>query len=198
VVQQHTSAQSVVILVRDAPASYAFAIGVPAPEVSENDSAIVALRAWNKPVDLHAFPESELHGDLAFPMLSRGQLVGLLICGPKHDGEAYAPDESEALLARAHAVGVTLDTLTNQSHGFAASIRQTQEQILLELQNLPQALTSALRDGSNGTRRTPGLGSNSDRIDFVRTEGEKRFLRPSFIGVVHGQRSTIGRIDVAS
>jgi GAF domain-containing protein len=150
VVKQHTSALSVAILVRDAPASYAFAIGVPALEVGENDLAIVALRAWNKPIDLHAFPESQLRGDLAFPMLSRGQLVGVLICGPKHDGEAYAPDESEAMLALAHAVGVTLDTLTNQSDGVAASIRETQERILLELQNLPQALASAIRDDSNG------------------------------------------------
>jgi K+-sensing histidine kinase KdpD len=146
VVKQHTGAQSVAILVRDAPTSYALAIG-PAPlEVGENDSAIVALRAWNKPIDLHAFPESQLRGDQAFPMLSRGQLVGALICGPKQDGDTYAPDESEALLALAHAVGVTLDTLSHHGDGVAASIRETQEQILLELQNLPHAITSALRE----------------------------------------------------
>jgi hypothetical protein len=53
------------------------------------------------------------------------------------------------LLVLAHAVGVTFDTLSHHSDGAAASIRETQERILLELQNLPQALATALlkRDG---------------------------------------------------
>jgi hypothetical protein len=148
-VRQHTSAQNVSVLVRDIRNAYVFAVGASEAALSENDSGIVALRAWNKPIDLHAFPESQLVGDLAFPMLSRGQLVGALICGPKHDGEAYAPDEAEALRALSHAVGVTLDTLSHHGDRVTTSIRQTQEQILLELQKLPDAVAKALREKAN-------------------------------------------------
>ena len=64
------------------------------------------MKAWGKPVDLHLLYGSELHGELAFPMISRGDLLGALLCGPKRDGEGYAPDESDALLALARGVGV--------------------------------------------------------------------------------------------
>ena len=55
-----------------------------------------------------------LRGEFAFPMISRGALVGVLVCGAKHNGETYAPDESEALLALAHGVGTALDVLSAQ------------------------------------------------------------------------------------
>ena len=114
-VKDHTSADDAAILVRDGTAAYDFATDGQRAEVSENDPGIVALRAWNKPIDLHLFPGSQLRGEFAFPMISRGDLVGALICGPKRDGEAYAPDESEALLALAHGVGTALDTLSSQA-----------------------------------------------------------------------------------
>jgi len=145
-VKEHTSADDAAILVRDGPAAYAFATDGQRAEVSENDPGIVALRAWNKPIDLHALPDSELRGEFAFPMISRGDLVGALICGPKRDGEAYAPDESEALLALAHGVGTALDTLSSQSNGVIESIRETQALMLQELQRLPHAIVSALRE----------------------------------------------------
>jgi hypothetical protein len=47
-------------------------------------------------------------------MVSRGTLFGVLVCGAKRSGEAYAPDESEALLALAHGVGTALDVLSAQ------------------------------------------------------------------------------------
>jgi hypothetical protein len=110
-VKEHTTADDAVILVRDGAAAYTFATDGERTKVGENDSGIVALRAWHKPVDLHEVKDSELRGEFAFPMISRGDLVGALICGPKHDGESYAPDESEALLALAHGVGMALDAL---------------------------------------------------------------------------------------
>ncbi|MGB8149779.1 MAG: hypothetical protein WCE97_01130 [Candidatus Cybelea sp.] len=143
---EHTSADDAEVLVRDGPAAYAFATDGQRTEVSENDPGIVALRAWNKPIDLHAFPDSQLRGEFAFPMISRGDVVGALICGPKRDGEAYAPDESEALLALAHGVGTALDTLSNRSDGVAESIRETQALMLQELQRLPRAIVSALHE----------------------------------------------------
>ena len=147
-VKEHTSAQGAAILVRDGTAAYAFATDGQRADVSENDPGIVALRAWNKPIDLHVFPDSQLRGEFAFPMISRGDLVGALVCGPKRDGEVYAPDESEALLALAHGVGTALDTLSSQSDGVIESIRETQALMLQELQNLPRAIVNALREES--------------------------------------------------
>jgi hypothetical protein len=145
-VKEHTSADDAAILVRNGTASYAFATDGRRAEVSENDPGIVALRAWNKPIDFHAFSDSQLRGEFAFPMISRGELVGALICGVKRDGEAYAPDESEALLALAHGVGTALDTLSSQSNGAIESIREMQALMLQELQHLPAAIASALRE----------------------------------------------------
>jgi hypothetical protein len=145
-VKEHTSAEDAAILVRDGMASYTFAGNGERVAVSENDPGIVALRAWNKPIDLHEFPDSQLHGEFAFPMISRGELVGVLVCGPRRDGGAYAPDESEALLALAHGVGTALDTLSSQHNGVIESIRETQTLMLQELQKLPHAIVSALRE----------------------------------------------------
>jgi hypothetical protein len=144
-VKRHTSAHAA-ILVRDGTAAYAFATDGERAEVSENDPSIVALRAWNKPIDLHAFADSQIRGEFAFPMTSRGNLLGALICGTKRDGESYAPDESEALQAVAHGVGTALDILSSQSDGVVESIRETKALMLNELQKLPQAIVSALRE----------------------------------------------------
>ncbi|HLY01138.1 MAG TPA: PDZ domain-containing protein [Candidatus Cybelea sp.] len=145
-VVEHTSANHATVIVRDGTAAYACTIDGLRAEVSENDPALVALRAWNKPVDLHLFPDSQLRGEFAFPMISRGGLVGALICGPKRDGEAYAPDELEALLVLAHGVGTALDTLSSQNTDVIESIRETQAVMLQELQRLPRAIVSALRE----------------------------------------------------
>jgi hypothetical protein len=145
-VKEHTGARSAQILVRDGAAAYAFATDGPRADVSENDPGIVALRAWNKPIDLHVFPDSQLRGEFAFPMISRGDLLGALICGPKRDGEAYAPDESEALQALAHGVGTALDTMKSKSNAAIESIREAQALMLQELQKLPRAIVSALRE----------------------------------------------------
>ncbi len=70
-----------------------------------------------------------LRGEFAFPMVSRGTLVGVLVCAAKRNGEAYAPDESEALLALAHGVGTALDVLSTQRD-------QSNELVLRELAEL--------------------------------------------------------------
>jgi hypothetical protein len=76
----------------------------------ENDPAIVALRAWRKPVDLHTI-DSGIDGEFAYPMVARGRLIGALVVGSKPNGESYAPDESEAIARIAHSVGNALDVL---------------------------------------------------------------------------------------
>ncbi|HEY6325244.1 MAG TPA: GAF domain-containing protein [Candidatus Cybelea sp.] len=114
-VKEHANAADATIFVQDGAAAY---ISVETEgartTASENDPGILALRAWHKPVDLEPLEDSVLRGELVFPMISRGTLVGLLVCGAKRSGEAYAPDESEALLALAHGVGTALDVLSAQ------------------------------------------------------------------------------------
>jgi hypothetical protein len=110
-VRDHTTAETSDILLRNGSAEYLSVSEPHGAEIDENDPAIVVLRAWSKPVDLHDVSGSRLQGDLAFPMASRGRLVGALVCGPKRDGEAYAPDETEALAVLAHGVAGALDAL---------------------------------------------------------------------------------------
>lgn len=102
--------------VRDHANAATVSIVFPGADVDENDRAIVALRTWHKPVDLDTL-ESALQGEYAYPMMSRGRLIGALVCGPKSDGESYAPDESAALFELAHGVGTALDLLGDRVDG---------------------------------------------------------------------------------
>jgi len=68
------------------------------------------------------------------------------VCGPKRDGEAYAPDESEALLALADGVGMALDTFSGQRDGVLESVRETQALMLQEPQKLTRVIVSASRE----------------------------------------------------
>ncbi len=76
--------------------------------VDENDEALVAMRAWHRPVDLHEL-SSTLQGEFAIPMVSRGRVVGVLVLGAKADGQAYAPDEFDAIRHLATGVGLAVD-----------------------------------------------------------------------------------------
>ncbi len=109
-VRLHANASAASILLSNGSGEYAPANANGASRVSENDRALVALRAFSKPVDLNDL-ETGLEGEYAYPMMSRGQLIGALVCGPKSDGESYAPDESNALYDLAHGVGIALDLL---------------------------------------------------------------------------------------
>jgi GAF domain-containing protein len=87
--------------------SHTFAI---APDVDENDPAVLSMRA--RRVNVHVRDcESSLPGALAFPMIVRGELIGILVCGPKIDEEIYDPDEERALASLASSVGHALDTI---------------------------------------------------------------------------------------
>jgi hypothetical protein len=78
--------------------------------VSENDPAVVALRTWHRRLDLHGV-QTQFEGEFAYPMVSRGRLVGALLVGPKRSQESYAPDESAAIEDLAHHVGGAFDVL---------------------------------------------------------------------------------------
>ncbi len=81
--------------------------------VNENDAALIALRARHVTLDLHTL-ETTVVGELAYPMVARGRLVGALVLGPKRSGETYAPDESKAIAQLAQSVASALDVLSSK------------------------------------------------------------------------------------
>lgn len=93
-----------------------------ATEIDSNDAAMVAMRAWHEPVDLHDY-ETALRGETAFPMLAHGTVVGALLCGPKRTGERYAPDEIEAIRELAHGVGLAIDNLERDAKNQPALVQ---------------------------------------------------------------------------
>jgi hypothetical protein len=106
VLENHTNAKSVILVLDDA-GRYGGA--------GENDPAIVRLRATHRPVDLHEVP-SQLPGELAFPMVARGHLVGAIVLDARRSGEAYAPDETAAIAQLANSVGYGVDVLSSSVH----------------------------------------------------------------------------------
>ncbi len=111
-IRDHTDARSAAILLERTGTFRTlrfFGNGVP-PEVGENDPAILALKTWHKPLDPHRCATT-LHGALALPMIARGRLFGVILLGERAGGEAYAPDEIEALSQVAQGVGTAIDAL---------------------------------------------------------------------------------------
>jgi hypothetical protein len=84
---------------------------VDAPKhVDADESLAVALRARQAPTHC-ADVSSSLPGDLALPSLHHGQLAGFVIVGSKPNGDAYRPDEVEALGHAVREVGLSLRAL---------------------------------------------------------------------------------------
>jgi hypothetical protein len=123
VVRKHAHASNAGVWLREGT-SYSQADGTfPNDTVDENDPAIVAMRARRVVAELHDL-RSSLPGALAFPMIVRGELTGMLLCGPKTEDETYAPDERDTLSAVATAVAHALDGLR------IAELEQTVERLL--------------------------------------------------------------------
>lgn len=111
-------------------------IGMPIPPVSENDRTVLALRTWRdvaEPGKIH----SDMPGELAFPMIVRGNLEGILVCGPKRNHEAYAPDERDTLAFLAHEIGIAMDSLALRT--LSAKVTS-----LVNDPNLPPAIRTLL------------------------------------------------------
>jgi GAF domain-containing protein len=96
-VLEHSEASSVYITMLDEPGA-----------IDLNDPAILAMRTWHDAIELHRF-QTALVGEYAFPMFGRGSLLGVLVCGAKKNGEAFAPDEIDALKALAYGAGAAVD-----------------------------------------------------------------------------------------
>jgi hypothetical protein len=120
----HTDARDAAILIETNGAfSTARSFGNGATEpIDENDPVILALKTWHKPVDPHRY-SGEVHGALAAPMLARGRLLGVVVLGERTGGEAYAPDEIEALAQFAHGVGSAYDVLASRLDNSTAELR---------------------------------------------------------------------------
>lgn len=124
VLERHADASFARFALRNGDGKYA--------DVSENDPAIVSLRTWNRKLDLHRV-ESQFKGEFAYPIISRGRLIGALLLGPKRSQETYAPDESAAIEDLAHHVGGALDVL-----GHSAS---SDGSVLAELRAMHRSIT---------------------------------------------------------
>lgn len=121
-IRSHTDARNAALLVRDNHAfKAARGFGDVVAMIDENDPAILALKVRHRAFDPHSY-STQMRGDLAVPMVARGQLVGVILCGERASGEAYAPDEIEALSEFAHGVGSALDGLRDGSREAASSV----------------------------------------------------------------------------
>ncbi|HEY5258176.1 MAG TPA: hypothetical protein VIJ12_07315, partial [Candidatus Baltobacteraceae bacterium] len=123
-VREHTDATAVAILLDDDGSYRAVRhFGETSAEVDADDAAILALKATHAPIDPHAY-RTTLAGDLALPMVARGRLLGVVLCGVRESGEAYAPDEIEALHEVALGVGSALSALDGDAgHTTIADLR---------------------------------------------------------------------------
>jgi hypothetical protein len=120
----------------------------------ENDPAILRLRANPHALDLHGL-ETSLHGEVAFPMTARGQLLGVVVLGARRSGETYAPDETSAISELAASMGAALDVLaTRNGKGtvddhLVASIEALREELVAAVNALGLEIVAAndgLRD----------------------------------------------------
>jgi len=99
-------------------------------ELDDNDPAVIAMKTWQEPVDLSA-RGSSIEGELAFPMLVHGSLLGAIVCGTKTTGEQFAPDERETLQDLAHGVGLALDGMARRVPEDGALLRMEHRMYLL-------------------------------------------------------------------
>jgi hypothetical protein len=150
-IEDHTDARSAALLL-DGDGAYtatrSFGTSV-ALKVSENDGAILALKTWRAPLDPHRY-STALQGALALPMVSRWRLLGVLLLGERVGGEAYAPDEVEALSQFAHGVGSAIDALSAGNTDSIAALRESMASMAESIGNamraLPGSIAAELRD----------------------------------------------------
>ena len=136
-IQVHTDARSAAVLL-DGGGNYETvrAFGTAQTIVNENDEVIVSLKTWRRPLDPHHHATA-LSGALALPMLARGRLCGIILLGERAGGEAYAPDEVDALAQFAHGIGLALDSMSSNTPN--DRITKTLEYMLEELRAIRRA-----------------------------------------------------------
>jgi GAF domain-containing protein len=144
-IEDHTDARSAALLldgdgVYTATRSFGTSVAL---KVSENDGAILALKTWHAPLDPHRY-STALQGALALPMVSRGRLLGVLLLGERVGGEAYAPDEVEALSQFAHRVGSAIDALSTSHTDSIVALRESMASMAASIGNAMRALEGSI------------------------------------------------------
>lgn len=112
--------------------------------MSENDEAILALKTWHKPIDPHRYGTA-LRAALVLPMLARGRLYEVLLLGERAGGEAYAPDEVEALSQLANGVGPALAALSLTMDGSTAALADYVAGLHHAIASLGETIVSEVR-----------------------------------------------------
>ena len=103
-----------------------------APVLDIDLPALVEMRAEGKP--LFAEDAAPLHAALALPMLQRNELTGFVILGLKPSGDAYRPDERQALAEATQKIGADLhalriEELQQANAELSARLRQSDHQL---------------------------------------------------------------------
>ncbi|MDE8346126.1 MAG: hypothetical protein POH28_08150 [Acidocella sp.] len=80
------------------------------PEINRDDPALVWLRATQAPLDLHGLESALGHEGVALPLALRGQIFGVLVCGPR-GAARYAQAELTELAQVARDIGASLFAL---------------------------------------------------------------------------------------
>ncbi|MBJ7313036.1 hypothetical protein ACFOLJ_29875 [Rugamonas sp. CCM 8940] len=112
-VEQFAGADGAAVYLLDARQSFTLAHstlpGAPAT-LDQDDDVVIDMRHGAASVDLserrHAVP-----GELALPMMVRGELTGLVLSGAKAGGQQYRPDEIALLRTGVRQLGLDLETL---------------------------------------------------------------------------------------
>lgn len=84
--------------------------GLP-DNVDVDDPAFVRLRKQLSHVYLSEVNSALGSDAIAFPLTVRGQLIGAMLCGPRTNGESYAPDEVAMLRNVVHEIGAELHAI---------------------------------------------------------------------------------------
>ncbi len=100
----------------DGKYSLAAASGLSAlpEEVEVDDPAFVRLRKHLSQIDLSEVNSALGSDAIAFALSVRGQLTGAFVCGPRVNGETFAPDEIALLRNVVHEIGAELHAMRSR------------------------------------------------------------------------------------
>lgn len=120
-----------------------------APDAIELDNdVLIAMRSSRKFVFPHDCGNS-LPGEIAFPLMVRGSVNGLVLIGAKRSGQRYRPDEIALLETCAQQIGLDLEGLRAVALQSRATASERQaahlEQRLIDLERTCAAQEHALR-----------------------------------------------------
>jgi hypothetical protein len=112
-IERYANASGAAIYTLDGAAGFILGhstLGTAPALIDANDDAVIDLRHTHNAVEFTGLGSRSSTG-LAFPMMVRGQLHGLLLLGPRDDGESYRPDQIALLTTSVHRFGIELESL---------------------------------------------------------------------------------------